>query len=64
MVSKPDDVKLPGMWALAKVSDDGFRVTATIPAQIPDHCFVIIDSNGYMAYSKVVAIPERLNNQD
>jgi len=52
MVSKADDVKLPGMRDLAKISADGYSVTATIPAGIPGYCFVIIDANGYMQYTE------------
>ncbi|BDS05872.1 N-acetylgalactosamine-6-sulfatase [Oceaniferula spumae] len=47
-----DDAKVPGMRALAKVSEDGRSVSATIPSEIPNFCFVIIDANGYMTYSK------------
>lgn len=55
MVSQADDVKLPGMRELAKISADGHSVTAPIPAGITNHCFVIIDSNGYMAYTEAAA---------
>jgi len=52
MVSQPDDANLPGMRAVAKISADGFTVSAPIPAEIPGYCFVLIDSNGYMQYTK------------
>ena len=52
MVSLSDDAKLPGIREAASVSADGFSVSATIPAEISAYCFQIIDSNGYMHYSK------------
>jgi len=52
MPAQAADAKLPGMRRLADISADGHSVTATIPAEIANHCFVIIDSNGYMAYSE------------
>jgi arylsulfatase A-like enzyme len=54
MVSEPDDAKLPGMRELAVISADGYSVSAEIPASIPAYCFAIIDTNGYMQYSKIV----------
>lgn len=63
MVSQPDDAKLPGMRELATISEDGHSVTATIPAGIINHCFVIIDTNGYMAYSEA-AVPGNAEGEE
>ncbi|MCP5535504.1 MAG: sulfatase [Akkermansiaceae bacterium] len=52
MVGVPDDAKLPGMRAIATISADGRSVSAAIPAGIHNCCFVVIDSNGYMTYTK------------
>lgn len=60
MVSKPSDAKLPGMRGLATVSADGYSVSATIPAGIHAYCFAIIDTNGYMHYSKVVKVASKM----
>ena len=57
-VNKPDDAKLPGMREIAKIATDGFGVSAVIPKEIPAYCFVVIDSNGFMHYSKVVVTDE------
>lgn len=53
MVSKPDNTKLPDMRELAKVSEDGLTVSATIPAGMPGYCFAIIDSNNYRQYTEI-----------
>lgn len=51
MVSEPEDATLPGMRAPAKMSADGYRIQAKIPANIAAYCFVLIDANGYQHYT-------------
>jgi arylsulfatase A-like enzyme len=49
------DEFISGMRLPATVSKDGVNVSATIPASIEAYCFMLIDSNGFMQYTDVVA---------
>jgi hypothetical protein len=46
---------IPGMRLPAMLSKDGIHVGATIPAGIEAYCFMLIDANGFMQYTDVVA---------
>lgn len=46
---------IPGMRLPATVSEDGTKVSATIPESIPGYCFMIVDANGFMQYTKAAA---------
>ena len=39
----------------ATVSADGLSVNATIPKNIAGYCFMLVDANGFMQFSKVAA---------
>ncbi|CAA6689507.1 MULTISPECIES: sulfatase [unclassified Lentimonas] len=46
---------ISGMRLPATVSKDGLKVSATIPESIEAYCFMLIDANGFMQYTDVVA---------
>ncbi len=46
---------IPGMRRPATVSADGSSVSATIPAGIEGYCFMLVDTNGFLQYTDVVA---------
>jgi arylsulfatase A-like enzyme len=51
-----DDTKRAGMRDLATISEDGTKITATIPEGLTHYCFSMIDSNNYRTFSPVYAI--------
>lgn len=46
-------IAIPGMRASAEISEDGQSVQATIPEGIEAFCFMIVDANNYMQFSKI-----------
>ncbi|MEP2777525.1 MAG: sulfatase [Luteolibacter sp.] len=44
---------ISGMRRPATVSEDGINVSATIPESIQAYCFMLVDANGFMQYTKV-----------
>ncbi|MFW2479863.1 MAG: sulfatase [Lentimonas sp.] len=46
---------ISGMRFPAIVSEDGFSVSAVIPENIAGYCFMLIDANGFMQFSDVMA---------
>ncbi len=51
-----DSDQRPGMRSVVEVNEQTHMISAVIPAGIENHCFVIIDTNGYMTYSNLSTI--------
>ena len=51
----PSSVSISGMKAAATISADGSSVSATIPKDVNAFCFLLIYTNNYLQYSKVVS---------
>ena len=43
---------IPGMRVPATISKEGFHVSASIPKKIKAYCFMLVDTNGYLHYTK------------
>ena len=50
----PTTIALAGMKLPATISSDGSAVSAIIPAEIDAACFMVVDKNNYLHYSKVI----------
>ncbi|MCH6258624.1 sulfatase [Puniceicoccaceae bacterium K14] len=51
--TKKDGSELFGMKIPAKISSNGYVVSAIVPSEIPAVAFVLIDANGYQIYSDI-----------
>ncbi|WPJ95681.1 sulfatase-like hydrolase/transferase [Coraliomargarita algicola] len=51
------DEFISGMREPATLSADGYTVSAVIPESITAYCFMLVDENGYMQYTKAVDSP-------
>jgi len=52
---KSTDGAIPGTRVPAKISKEGYFVSAPIPKEIKAFCFMLVDENGYLHYSSEVA---------